>query len=92
MLTFNGDAGACVVIDSGSVCRVIATRHDRRIKSPYYKETHFRFRDKIRAFIQREVAPFVHEWDEQGTYPRELHEKAYKAGVLGAMWPKEYGA
>lgn len=33
----------------------------------------------------------MHQWDEAGTYPRELHEKAYKAGVYGAIWPKEYG-
>lgn len=32
--------------------------------------------------------PFCHEWDEAGTYPPELHEKAYKAGVLAAIWPK----
>jgi len=35
--------------------------------------------------------PYCHEWDESGTYPPELHEKAYKAGIYGAMWPKEYG-
>ena len=32
--------------------------------------------------------PFVHEWDEAGDYPKELHEKAYKAGILAAMFPK----
>lgn len=50
-------------------------------KSPYYKETHHAFRAKLRAFVDKEVMPFVHEWDEAGTYPPELHDKAYKAGM-----------
>lgn len=50
-------------------------------KSPYYKETHAAFRAKVRAFVDKEIMPFVHEWDEAGTYPPELHEKAYKAGM-----------
>jgi hypothetical protein len=25
------------------------------------------------------------EWDEAGTYPHELHKKAYDAGILAAM-------
>lgn len=33
----------------------------------------------------------VHAWDEQHDYPRELHEKAYKAGIYAATLPKEYG-
>lgn len=60
-------------------------------KSPYYKETHKRFRAKVRAFVEKELMPYVHEWDEAGTYPKDLHEKAYKAGIYAAVWPKEYG-
>jgi hypothetical protein len=33
-----------------------------------------------------------HTTDEQaGTYPPELHEKAYAAGILGSVWPAEFG-
>jgi acyl-CoA dehydrogenase len=31
------------------------------------------------------------EWEEKGDYPREIHEKAYKAGVLSIIFPEEYG-
>jgi alkylation response protein AidB-like acyl-CoA dehydrogenase len=31
------------------------------------------------------------EWDEKGTYPPELHDKAYRLGIYGAIWPAEYG-
>jgi len=60
-------------------------------KSPYYKETHKQFRAKVRTFVEKEIMPFCHEWDEAGTYPPELHEKAYKAGLLAEIWPEEYG-
>lgn len=39
------------------------------------------FRNLVRTFVDKEIMPFVHEWDEAGTYPPELHEKAYKAGM-----------
>ena len=41
--------------------------------------------------MDTEIAPFIHEWDEAGDFPKELHEKAYNAGIYGAAWPKEYG-
>jgi hypothetical protein len=28
---------------------------------------------------------------QAGTYPKELHQKAYEAGIYGAMWPQAYG-
>ena len=48
--------------------------------TPYYNESHAEWRAKIRAFVEKEISPFVHEWDEAGKYPRELHKKAYEAG------------
>jgi len=60
-------------------------------ESPYYKPTHHKFRELVRAFVEKEIMPFCHDWDEAGTYPPELHKKAYDAGVLAAMWPKEFG-
>ena len=62
-----------------------------RFSSPYYKQTHIEFREKVRQFVETELIPFVDEWDETADYPIELHEKAYKAGIYGAVWPKEYG-
>ncbi len=32
----------------------------------------------MRAFVDAELMPHVHAWDEAGTYPPELHDKAYK--------------
>jgi len=58
---------------------------------PFYKATHYDFQKKVRAFVDKEIMPYVDKWDEAGTYPMELHTKAYAAGIYGSMWPKEYG-
>jgi alkylation response protein AidB-like acyl-CoA dehydrogenase len=60
-------------------------------ESPFYTESHHKFRAKVRDFVDKELMPYVHDWDEKGDYPRELHKKAYDAGILAAMWPKEFG-
>mmetsp|Transcript_39336 Transcript_39336/g.47666 ORF Transcript_39336/g.47666 Transcript_39336/m.47666 type:complete len:402 (-) Transcript_39336:205-1410(-) len=59
--------------------------------SPYYKQTHHDFRAKVRAFVDKEIIPYVSDWEETGTYPPELHQKAYDAGIYSATWPVEYG-
>ena len=60
-------------------------------KSPFYTEDHEAFRDVVRRFVQTEIEPFAHEWDEAGTFPRELYEKAAAIGLLGLGFPEEYG-
>ena len=60
-------------------------------KSPFYKQTHIDFRNKVRKFVDEEIMPFCHEWDTKGEYPADLREKAYKAGIYAAIYPKEYG-
>jgi len=59
--------------------------------SPYYKTTHVEFRDRMRAFVDKEIIPFVAAWDEAGEYDPSFRQKAYDAGVLAPCWPAEYG-
>ncbi|HET9499402.1 MAG TPA: acyl-CoA dehydrogenase family protein [Marmoricola sp.] len=44
-----------------------------------------------RAFVQREVAPHLQDWEDAGLIPRELHVSAAKAGLLGVGFPEEVG-
>lgn len=39
-------------------------------------------RKAVRAFVDKEIMPFCHEWDEAKQLPRELYIKAAKAGIL----------
>ena len=53
--------------------------------SPYYTASHAAFREKVRAFVEREIAPNAHEWDEAKTIPREVYRATYEAGILPAI-------
>jgi acyl-CoA dehydrogenase len=52
---------------------------------------HEAFRDTVRNFVAREIAPHVHAWDEEQTFPRELYAKAASIGLLGLGYPEAYG-
>lgn len=59
--------------------------------SPFYTAEHEAFRDSARAFVRKEIEPFVTEWDEAGTFPRELYKKAADIGLIPLGYPEEYG-
>lgn len=48
-------------------------------------------RKSVRAFAEREILPYVDEWERSGELPRELHRKAGAAGLLGAGFPESVG-
>ncbi|HWH83682.1 MAG TPA: acyl-CoA dehydrogenase family protein [Burkholderiaceae bacterium] len=52
---------------------------------------HVLFRDSVRAFVEAEIAPHVHAWDEAGTFPRELYGRAAAIGLLGIGYPEHLG-
>ena len=60
-------------------------------RSDYFSEGHNDFRRSVRQFVEREIAPFVNDWDEAGSFPRELYRKAAAVGIIGLGYPEEYG-
>jgi acyl-CoA dehydrogenase len=61
------------------------------LPSPFYTPEHEAFRDVVRRFVDKEIAPYAHAWDEAGEFPRELYGKAARIGLLGLGFPEEYG-
>ena len=59
--------------------------------SPFYKPEHEAFRQTVRRFVDREIMPFVDQWDEAEEFPRELYGKASAAGLMQLGFPEEYG-
>ena len=57
----------------------------------YFGETHNRTRRAVRRFVEREIAPFVDKWEEEGGFPKALYRKAGKAGILSIGYPEAYG-
>ena len=59
--------------------------------SPFYTEEHEAFRQTVRRFVDREIVPFVDQWDEAEEFPLELYRKASAAGLMQLGFPEEYG-
>jgi glutaryl-CoA dehydrogenase (non-decarboxylating) len=49
------------------------------------------YRDLVRDFARREVAPHVVEYDREERYPTEIVKRAAELGLLGGVVPTEYG-
>jgi alkylation response protein AidB-like acyl-CoA dehydrogenase len=45
----------------------------------------------VREFAESEIAPHVMEWDEEQHFPIELQPKMAELGLLGVIFPEEYG-
>lgn len=56
-----------------------------------YTESHKKWRAICKKFMDEEVIPNVDQWEEEGGFPKSLHETCYQAGMYGAFWPEKYG-
>ena len=45
----------------------------------------------VREFAESELAPHAREWDEKQEFPREVFSKLGALGLMGVVWPAEYG-
>jgi alkylation response protein AidB-like acyl-CoA dehydrogenase len=49
-------------------------------------------RRSVREFAEGEIRPYVHEWDEAQKFPHEeMRKKLADLGLLGVIYPEEYG-
>ena len=49
------------------------------------------FREVVREFLAREVAPHAQAWEEAGIVDREVYRAAGKHGVIGFNVPEQFG-
>ncbi len=61
------------------------------IERTLFSEEHAVFRDSVRKFMEKEIAPHREEWEKNGVISREAWEKAGAAGLLCPDMPEEYG-
>jgi len=48
-------------------------------------------RKSVHEFAEREIAPHVREWDESGEFPLEAIKQLGQLGLMGAIFPAQYG-
>lgn len=64
--------------------------HDQ-LYARFFDQSHESFRRECRRFADKEIQPQADAWEEAGTFPRELYQKAAQAGLLGVSMPPELG-
>lgn len=57
----------------------------------YFNQEHQLVRDSVSRFVEREILPFIDEWEEAEEFPRDLYLKAGAAGILGIGYPEQFG-
>jgi alkylation response protein AidB-like acyl-CoA dehydrogenase len=56
-----------------------------------FTEEQKQLRKSVREFAEGEIAPHVMEWDEVSHFPTELLPKLGEMGLMGVIFPEEYG-
>ena len=57
----------------------------------YFREEHNLFRESLRTFLQKEVVPYIDQWEEERRIPRSVWKKMGEQGFLGLGYPEAYG-
>jgi alkylation response protein AidB-like acyl-CoA dehydrogenase len=58
---------------------------------PTLTDEHEMLRRTVRAFVEKEVAPEVDDWEAAGRIPRAFWRRLGELGLLGLEFPTEYG-
>ncbi len=69
---------------------VIKDKGERALLPPFTTE-HEDLRESARAFVTKEIAPHVDEWEQARGFPDELFPRCAELGFFGLKYPEEYG-
>jgi len=61
------------------------------IERTVFSQDHLAFRDAFTKFVDKEIAPFHAEWEEQGYVDKSVWRKAGENGFLCMTMPEAYG-
>ncbi|WP_042142055.1 acyl-CoA dehydrogenase family protein [Paucisalibacillus sp. EB02] len=48
-------------------------------------------RDTVRSFVDKEIMPYIADWDRQGQFDPNIYNKLANLGLMGVCIPEEYG-
>lgn len=61
------------------------------VSDPFRTPERRALRETTRRFVEKEVNPYLDEWERVGELPRDLHRKAGALGLLGVGFPESAG-
>lgn len=57
-----------------------------------FTEQHDQLRETVARFVEKEINPYVDEWEEHPPFPaHEVFKKMGDLGLLGLRWPEKFG-
>ena len=56
-----------------------------------FNEQHEMFRQTVRSFVDKEIAPHIEEWEAAGRMPRWIWPRMGELGLLGVEYDDKYG-
>jgi alkylation response protein AidB-like acyl-CoA dehydrogenase len=59
--------------------------------SRYFTAEHEAFRKTVRDFVEKELVPYIDEWEEREEIPQEIFPRMGQLGFFGLRFPEEYG-
>ncbi|HTA24564.1 MAG TPA: acyl-CoA dehydrogenase [Terriglobales bacterium] len=69
----------------------VATAAQRNVLDFQLNDEQLHLKKSVREFAEREILPHVMEWDEAGEFPLATIKELGKLGLLGTIFPAEYG-
>lgn len=48
-------------------------------------------RETVRSFVDREITPYIAEWDREGQFDPNIYKRLAELGLMGVCIPEEYG-
>lgn len=57
----------------------------------YFTEEHQLFRQSLKDFLQKEVVPYIEQWEHTGTIDKSIWQKFGEMGFLGLATPEQDG-
>jgi acyl-CoA dehydrogenase len=61
------------------------------MRHPMFTEEHELFRDSVRKYVEKELAPHAEEWEEAEEFPNTVFTRMGELGFLGLRYPEKYG-
>ena len=60
-------------------------------RSRFFTEEHEIFREQVRSFVNKEISPYIDQWEHDGLFPKALYKRMGELGFLGIRYPEQYG-
>ncbi len=82
---------SCINAATGVLCLSFECKALSLVMEFELTEEQQQMKMSVREFAESEIAPHVMEWDEAQHFPIELKPKLAELGLLGVLFPEEYG-